>query len=170
MTIVRALTAGLVAGVLGTAAMDAVWYLRYRRQAGTARLLEWEFAEAVNDWESASAPGQVGRRAAEFVLGETPPDTWARPATNLVHWATGVGWGLSYTVAKKVFPHARLLAVALGPAAWLTSYAILPLLKVYRPIWKYDARTLRDDLSAHLVFGLTAASAFAVIAPSRRRR
>jgi len=169
MNIVRKLTVGAAAGALGTVAMDVLWYRRYRRQGGTARFPEWEFAEAVSDWESASAPGQVGRKAAEFVLGETPPAAWARPATNLVHWATGVGWGFGYAIAKAVFPHSRLVAGALGPGAWLTSYAILPLLKIYRPIWRYDARTLRDDLSAHLVFGLTTAAVFAVLTRARRR-
>jgi hypothetical protein len=54
-------------------------------------------------------------------------------------------------------------ALALGPSAWLSSYAILPLAKVYKPIWEYDARTLGDDLSAHLVFGTATSAAFAVL-------
>ena len=32
---------------------------------------------------------------------------------------------------------------------------ILPQAGVYKPIWDYDARTLAEDLSAHLVFGVT---------------
>jgi len=38
---------------------------------------------------------------------------------------------------------------------------------VYKPIWKYDARTLGKDLSAHLVYGATTGATFAVLA--RRR-
>lgn len=35
---------------------------------------------------------------------------------------------------------------------------ILPILKLYKPIWEYDAKTLADDLSAHLVYGLATAA------------
>ncbi|HEX3613213.1 MAG TPA: hypothetical protein VHU88_16105 [Sporichthyaceae bacterium] len=56
-----------------------------------------------------------------------------------------------------------LRAAALGPTAWLGSYALLPLAKVYQPIWKYDARTLGKDLSAHLVFGAATGTAFAAL-------
>jgi hypothetical protein len=51
---------------------------------------------------------------------------------------------------------------------WATGYAVLPALKVYKPIWEYDTKTLARDLSAHLVYGLTTAAAFKV--PARPRR
>ena len=57
--------------------------------------------------------------------------------------------------------HPWTRALALGPAAWLASYVVLPLAKVYKPIWKYDARALGRDLSAHLVFGIATGAAFA---------
>jgi hypothetical protein len=56
-----------------------------------------------------------------------------------------------------------MLALALGPSAWLSSYALLPLAKIYKPIWEYDAKTLADDLSAHLVFGTATAAVFAAL-------
>jgi hypothetical protein len=34
------------------------------------------------------------------------------------------------------------------------------LAKLYEPIWKYDAKTLANDLSAHLVYGLVTAAAW----------
>jgi hypothetical protein len=40
------------------------------------------------------------------------------------------------------------------------SYVILPAAGVYRPIWEYDLRTLWQDFSAHLVYGLGTAAAF----------
>jgi hypothetical protein len=40
---------------------------------------------------------------------------------------------------------------------------VLPLLGVYKPIWKYDLRTLGKDLSAHLVFGTATAVAFRLL-------
>jgi hypothetical protein len=54
--------------------------------------------------------------------------------------------------------------------AWLSSYVVLPVAKVYRPIWEYDAATLGRDLSAHLVYGLTTSSAHAVLDRTARVR
>ena len=48
-------------------------------------------------------------------------------------------------------------------SAWLSGYVVLPLAKVYKPIWEYDARTLADDLSAHLVYGAAASAVFAAL-------
>lgn len=54
-------------------------------------------------------------------------------------------------------------ALVLGPVARLSGYVLVPLAKVYEPIWKYDARTLADDLSAHLVCRAAAATALAAL-------
>ena len=54
-------------------------------------------------------------------------------------------------------------ALALGPVARLSGCVLVPLAKVYEPIWKYDARTLADDLPARLVYGAAAATAFAAL-------
>ena len=66
-------------------------------------------------------------------------------------------------LAGRTSRHPWLRALALGPAAWLAGYVILPLAKLYKPIWDYDARTLGEDLSAHLVYGAATAAAFAAL-------
>jgi hypothetical protein len=47
-----------------------------------------------------------------------------------------------------------------GAAVWGFSYIALPPTGLYEPIWAYDAKTLWDDASAHLVFGTTTGLAF----------
>jgi hypothetical protein len=37
---------------------------------------------------------------------------------------------------------------------WSSDYVTLPLAGVYQPIWKYDAKTLAKDASAHVVYGM----------------
>jgi hypothetical protein len=166
--IVRHLAAGAVAGAVGTAAMDLLLHQRYRREGGKESLQGWELAAGVTSWEEASAPGQVGQKLERLVTRRPPPDSWARTTTNLVHWATGIGWGLQYgVVASRTSRHPLARALALGPAAWLAGYAVLPLAGVYQPIWEYDARTLGDDLSAHLVFGGVTAAVFAALTQER---
>ena len=163
MKLVRNAIAGAVAGAVGTAAMDIVWFRRYRRGGGKDTFWSWESAAGVRSWDQASAPGRLGRQVLR-ALGQDPPQEWARPTTNLVHWATGIGWGLQYGVLAAVAPgRPWARALALGPAAWSASYVILPLAKVYQPIWTYDAATLAKDFSAHLAYGTTTAAAFAAM-------
>ena len=50
-----------------------------------------------------------------------------------------------------------------GVGVWASGYVVLPAFGVYEPIWKYDAETLRKDLSAHLVFGVATAATFKVL-------
>ncbi len=162
--LVRGAVRGAVAGAVGTAAMDLLLYGRYRRGDGKDSLYEWEFANGVMDWTQASAPGQLGQKLERLVIRQPPPDGWARATTNIMHWATGIGWGVQYGVlASRKSRHPSIRGFALGPVAWLAGYAILPLARVYKPIWKYDARTLADDLSAHLVFGTATSLAFATV-------
>jgi hypothetical protein len=167
MRLVRNVAVGALAGAIGTAAMDLLLYARYRREDGKETLWRWEFAGDVMSWDDASAPGQLGRKALRLVTGHEPPDAWARTATNVMHWATGIGWGVQYgALASKTSSHPWARALALGPVAWLSGYVVLPLAKVYKPIWDYDARTLANDLSAHMLYGAGVSAAFAALTRS----
>jgi hypothetical protein len=142
--------------------MDLLLYRRYRREGGQDSAWRWESAEGVTNWGAASAPGQLGRKVEQLVTRRPPPDPWARPTTNAMHWVTGATWGLQYALfATRSARHPLLRALALGPAAWSAGYVVLPLAGVYRPIWTYDRRTLGRDLSAHLVYGVATSAAFA---------
>jgi hypothetical protein len=163
----RGAVLGLIAGAIGTAAMDGLWYVRYRRDGGTQSPREWEFSSGTNGWGQVSAPGQVGHLLLRRLVRRDVPDRWARTTQNVVHWATGMGWGAQL----------GLLAVAkagmrwtwgpeLGLVVFTTSYAALPLTGIYKPIWQYDVATLKKDLSAHLVYGAATGEA---LAPLLRR-
>jgi hypothetical protein len=161
MKLLRNIGAGALAGAAGTLGMDLLQYARYRSADGKDGLWRWEFAGGVMSWDQASAPGQLARKGLHEITGEDPPDQWARPATNIMHWATGAGWGVAYGALASVtsrYPWARTFA--LGPVAWLSGYVVLPLVKVYKPIWEYDAKTLSTDLFGHLVYGASTSVAF----------
>ena len=157
--------AGALAGAAGTAAMDLLLYRRYRRGDGKDSLWQWEFAGGVMSWDDASAPGQLGQKV------ERTRHAAATPRQLGPHHdeprALGDRHRLGHPVRRWSPARTRgtrwARALALGPVAWLSSYAILPLAKVYKPIWEYDARTLGDDLSVHLVFGTATAAVFAVL-------
>ena len=152
---------GVLAGAVGTLAMDLVWYARYRRGGGEDGFLDWEFATSTSSFEEASAPGRAGKKIAGAVGIELPDDA-AGTTTNVMHWLTGLGYGAGHALRGGSDGVVSGGAVT-GGGAFLNSYAVLGAMGVYEPIWEYDAETLGKDLSAHLVFGLTTALVYRVL-------
>jgi hypothetical protein len=104
----------MLAGAIGTTVMDALWYLRYRRDGGTSGPLHWEFG-GVDSWDDASAPGKVGKRLAEGFLQKPLSDKAAATTNNLVHWIYGLTWGAVYGIFAGSL---RRQGVALGPVRY----------------------------------------------------
>ena len=88
LTPLAAVIGGVLAGAAGTVCLDAVHYVRYRKDGGTKTPLEWEFA-AVDTWADAPVPGQVGKRVIEGFTQRELPDRWAWPVSTLMHWGYG---------------------------------------------------------------------------------
>jgi hypothetical protein len=143
--------------------MDAVWYRRYRGGGGTSSFREWEFSSGVT-WETAPAPAQIGKRFVEGMFQtEVGPDK-APLYNNVVHWGYGVAWaGLYGLVAGSLGGSRPLLGLPFGAVVWASGYALLVPMKLYKPMWEYDATTLKRDLSAHLAYGAGTALAYKVL-------
>lgn len=151
---------GMVAGAAGTATMDLVWFARYRRGGGNDQFLDWEFG-APSDWDSAPAPAKVARRVGEGFLGREIPVERIRLLNNTVHWSYGVFWGALYGIVAGSLRHASpIYGFLLAPVVWASAYVVLPLAKVYKPIWEYDSKTLAKDLGAHMAYGSGTAVVF----------
>lgn len=164
----RVVRTGVLAGIVGTCAMDLVWYGRYRSGGGTAPFVDWEFQSEIEGFEHAPAPAKVGQIMARKANIELP-DSAAGLTNNVVHWSTGVSWGVAASLLRLLPGFGAVKSgVVAGVAAWSTSYAVLPKLGVYQSITEYDAKTLWKDLSAHLVFGSTVGAASFVLGGIRR--
>jgi len=161
---------GAVAGAVGTAAMDLLWYGRYRRRGGDSDFVDWETSAGLDNWDSAPAPARFGRRLVEKTLHRELPAEQARLTNNVVHWATGVGWGAIFALAsgRRGGDRRWWHGLVFGAGVWLQSYAVLVPAKLYRPPWEYDLKTVWEDLSAHLLYGLSTATAFRVLVPRQR--
>jgi len=151
--------------------MDVLWYARYRRGGGTDGFPAWALSSGTADFEHAGTPAQVGRRLAGDLVHIELPDSAAALTNNVVHWATGVQWGVLYGLAAVagVRPGLRSGAI-LGVVACSTSYVVLPRLDLYEPIWTYGARALAQDYSAHLVFGAASGATFWALARTDKAR
>ena len=156
---------GAVAGAIGTVAMDLLWYRRYRGGGGTSSFADWEFRTKPTCWGAAPAPAQAGRILIRKATGNDVPIAQAATVTAVMHWGYGTSWGAAYSVARAVTGPAPgpLAGAAFGSLVFGSDYVTLPLLGVYKPIWEYEPRVLRDDLTAHLVFGLATTAAMRLL-------
>jgi hypothetical protein len=155
---------GVAASALGTLAMDASLYRRYRHNGGDAAFAGWESSDGLMSWDDAPGPALVGKLVLERVLQHEVSPRYARLLNNVTHWGYGLAAGAGYgLLAGSRRRPAVWLGLPFGAAVWASGYAVLPQLGVYEQIWKYDANTLWKDLSAHLVFGTTTAAAFSLL-------
>jgi len=46
---------------------------------------------------------------------------------------------------------------------WVSGYAMLAPMGLYKPLWQYDRVTLGHDLSAHLAYGLGTAVTYELL-------
>jgi len=167
-TPLRAITRGVLAGALGTVAMDALLFTRYRRGGGDSSSAAWEFSSGLSSWDGAPAPALVGKRLVEGLFQHELPASRARLVNNVTHWGYGMLAGLQYGVVAGSLRTPRVLyGLPFGAIVWATGYVVLPAAKLYQPIWEYDRRTLGKDLSAHLVYGLGTATALRVLSSAR---
>jgi hypothetical protein len=158
---------GALAGAAGTLAMDLLWYRRFREGGGSQEFVAWETSEGTEGFEEAGAPAQTAKAVADLV-GVHLPESSARTMNNLVHWGTGIGWGEAHGAAASMLGTSNpLLGPVTAVVAWATSYAVLPLLGVYKPMRQYDRETLQQDLTAHLVFGAVLGVVYRLLAGKR---
>ena len=73
-------------------------------------------------------------------------------------FATGAPTAVRVPSSASVKLDTRPGKAAPPAAVWASDYVVLPAAKLYKPLWKYDLKTLAQDLSAHLVYGLATAT------------
>jgi hypothetical protein len=62
------IASGVAASAVGTLAMHALLYRRYRREGGDSGFRAWETSAGLQSWDDAPAPPKAGKRLAEAVL------------------------------------------------------------------------------------------------------
>ena len=163
MSAIDPILRGVAASAVGTLAMDASLYGRYRHEGGMAPFPAWESSDGLTTWENAPAPARVAKQLLERVLERDVPPRYARTLNNATHWGFGLATGAAYGLLVRRQTSKVWYGVPFGAAVWAGGYVVLPQLGAYQQIWKYDLETLGKDLSAHLVFGTATAAAFTLL-------
>lgn len=170
MSVIDPILRGAAASAVGTFAMDASIYRRYRHDGGTEAFPAWESSEGLESWEKAPAPARVAKRFLEDVLKREVPPRYARLLNNATHWGFGMAAGAGYGLLVRSRKSRVWYGLPFGTAVWASGYVVLPQLGVYKQIWEYDLETLRKDLTGHLVFGTATAAAFSLLTKERSSR
>jgi hypothetical protein len=157
---------GVGASAVGTLAMDALLYRRYRGDGGQTAFVPWETSDGVDSWDGAPAPALVAKRMLETVTKHDVPSRYARTLNNVTHWGFGLATGAAYGLLAESRKPSVWYGLPFGAAVWAAGYVVLPVLGAYQPIWKYGLKTLEKDLSAHLVFGAATAATYRLLAGS----
>jgi uncharacterized membrane protein YagU involved in acid resistance len=106
----------------------------------------------------------VGKRIVEGLFQIELPPKYVPLVNNVMHWGYGIANAAQYGIVVGSLPERRIrYGLPFGATVWGSGYVVLPALKLYEPIWKYDRKTLADDLSAHLVYGLATAAGFQLL-------
>jgi hypothetical protein len=106
------------------------------------------------DEESLAAAAQVLNGAGRVTI-------LAGAGCTAAHWAYGSTAAAMYGVIAGSAPRPRpWYGLPFGATVWASSYVVLPVAGLYQPIWKYDAKTLAWDLSAHLAYGAGTGTTF----------
>jgi hypothetical protein len=145
MSVPGSLLRGLAAGAAGTAAMTAAQTAYYR----------------ITGADPSSTPAEVGKRIIRGVLRRDVPEDRDELLNNAMHWLYGTSWGavLGLTAAGRR-PGA---GVMFGLVVWGASLVELPALGLAPPVWEWDAKTLAPDVGFHLVYGVSAATAYKLL-------
>jgi hypothetical protein len=159
-----AVTRGVVAGLVGTAAMTAHQEIRARIREARHPAGERTGEEPVDPWQSAPAPAQVARRVLEGVFQRQVPPEEISTLTNAMHWTYGAGWGAVYGLLRSsIGGSSAAFGPAFGFTVWAMSYVELVPMGLYEPPWDYAVTSIANDIGYHLTYGTATAMAYAVL-------
>ncbi len=164
LTPLGAVARGVVAGVVGTAAMTGWQELSARlMSSGDEQDARGEQTEPPDPWEQASAPAKLAKRIGEGVFGREVSADLIPVLTHGMHWGYGTAWGGVYgLLAGSASGGAPVRRGAIfGTGVWALSYVQLVPTGLYEPPWKYAVKDMAMELSFHVVYGVGVAAAFA---------
>lgn len=142
--ITEAIGKGLVAGLVGTAAMtvSSTVEMKLRGRGGS------------------DAPAQ----AAGKVLGVEPTgEKEKKRFSNVIHWSYGTGWGIARGLIGEAGLRGLPASAVHFAAIWGTALNMLPALEVAPPPQKWGAEEIAIDAFHHAVYAAAAGAAYDAI-------
>ena len=144
-TVAEDIGKGLVAGLVGTAAMTVSSTLEAK----------------IRNRQPSSAPA----RAAEKALGIERFESHAAENrfSNLVHWGYGTGWGAVRGLLSALGLPPKAATVVHGAAVWGQAVVMLPTLDVAPPITLWGKEEIAIDVFHHAVYATATGIAYELL-------
>jgi hypothetical protein len=149
-TTANAIGDGLVAGLIGTAAMTASSTIEARlrhRAASTAPARATAKALGIREFDGALAEARFN---------------------DLSHWGYGTGWGVMRGILGAAGLRPAKATAAHGAAVWGSAAVALPALEVAPPFVFWSRREVAIDVLHHAVYALATGVAYELVAAGRR--
>jgi hypothetical protein len=147
----RAVATGVAAGAAGTAAMTTAQTTYYKKTGG----------------RPSTTPAEVAKRIIRGVLQRDVSDDKTDILNNATHWSYGTTWGALLGIvagSSSAPPPPVRTGIAFGVFVWAAGTLVLNAMQLAPPVWKWDRKAIGSDLGFHLVYGVTAATAFRLLA------
>jgi hypothetical protein len=141
---------GLVAGLLGTAAMTVSSTIEARLRHRAA----------------SSAPARATAKA--LGIKEFDSDLAKARFNDLSHWGYGTGWGVVRGILGATGMPAARATAAHGAAVWGSAAVTLPALDVAPPFVFWGRREVAIDVFHHTVYAVATGLAYELVAAGRR--
>jgi hypothetical protein len=144
-SLARIVGKGVVAGVVGTAAMTVSSTIEAKlrkRQLSTAPARAAEKMLGIKEFESS-------RDVARF--------------SDLVHWGYGTSWGIARALLRELGFGPKLATPLHFAAIWGGALVTLPSLDVAPPIYLWEGEEVAIDVFHHLVYTATTAATYELL-------
>ena len=141
---------GLVAGLLGTAAMTLSSTIEAR----------------LRHRQASSAPARATAKALGIAAFDN--DLAKARFNDLSHWGYGTGWGVVRGLLGATGMPARKATAAHGAAIWGSAAVTLPALEIAPPFVFWGKEEVAIDLFHHTVYAVATGLAYELIAAGRR--
>ena len=139
--IASAVGKGLVAGLVGTAAMTLSSTLEMK----------------LNGRPPSDAPSKAAGRA----LGVQPRNQVGKARFGqVVHWSYGISWGIARGLIALTGLRGAAAAALHFAAVWGAAQVVLPALQVAPPVTEWDAEQIATDVLHHAVYAAAAGAAY----------
>lgn len=117
--------------------------------------------------QPSTTPAEVAKRIIRGVLQRDVGDDKTDVLNNATHWSYGTMWGVLLGIvagSASAPPPPVRTGLAFGVFVWAAGTLVLNAMQLAPPVWEWDRKAIRSDLGFHLVYGVTAATAFRLLA------
>jgi hypothetical protein len=144
--IAKTIGRGVIAGVIGTAAMT----------------LSSTIEQKLRKRPASTAPADAAAKVLH--INEFPSEQAKNAFSNAVHWGYGTAWGINRAMLSRAGLGPKAAASAHLGALWMSEQVMLPALEVAPPVTMWGSKEIAIDAWHHLVYAAATSTTYDALA------